>query len=251
MALSGAMNRRVPAETLELGLTMKKSRQSDDTAPRALLEDSPSHLLHRVLQIALDIYNAEAGEGALTQRQYAVLKALQGTEGLSQTDLVRSTGIDRSTLADLVARMLTKNLLKRERSATDARANLVQIAEGGQTALDDMEPRVLAADEKILSLLSPPKRDSFVKLLRKIATTREDGAPTPEDRAGLKAEKAAQKAEKAEKAEKKARKKGHKKDDTRKLAKKLRKLPMPALSEGAVGDEVTPEPVVAPVPVKA
>jgi DNA-binding MarR family transcriptional regulator len=224
---------------------MKKSRHADGTAPRTVLEDSPSHLLHRVLQIALDIYNAEAGEGALTQRQYAVLKALQGTEGLSQTDLVRLTGIDRSTLADLVARMLTKNLLRRERSATDARANLVQIAEAGQIALDEMEPRVVAADEKILSLLSPPKRDSFVKLLRKITSAREDGVPGPEERAALKAEKA------AHKAEKKARKKAHKKDDGHKLAKKLRKLPMPALSEGVVGEEAPAEPVVAPIAVKA
>lgn len=227
---------------------MKKSRQADAPAPRSMLDDSPSHLLHRVLQIALDIYNAEAGEGALTQRQYAVLRTLQGTEGLSQTDLVRLTGIDRSTLADLVARMLAKNLLKRERSATDARANLVQIAEAGQIALDDMEPRVMAADEKILALLSPPKRDSFVKLLRKITATREDGAATPEERAALKAEKA-EKA--AQKAEKKARKKAQKKDDGKKLAKKLRKLPMPALSEGVVGDEVPAEPVVAPIAVKA
>ena len=74
---------------------MKKSKHADASSSRALFEDSPSHLLHRVLQIALDIYNAEAGEGALTQRQYAVLKALDGTEGLSQTDLVRLTGIDR------------------------------------------------------------------------------------------------------------------------------------------------------------
>jgi len=245
MALSGTMNKSVPAETLEHGLTMKKSRHADGNAPRTVLEDSPSHLLHRVLQIALDIYNAEAGEGALTQRQYAVLKALQGTEGLSQTDLVRLTGIDRSTLADLVARMLTKNLLRRERSATDARANLVQIAEAGQTALDEMEPRVMAADEKILSLLSPPKRESFVKLLRKITSAREDGAQAPEDRAAHKAEKA------AHKAEKKARKKAGKKDDGHKLAKKLRKLPMPVLSEGVVGDETAAEPVVAPVAVKA
>lgn len=245
MALSGAMNHSLPAEPLEKGLTMKKSRQADGSEPRAVLDDSPSHLLHRVLQIALDIYNAEAGEGALTQRQYAVLKVLHGTEGLSQTDLVRLTGIDRSTLADLVARMLTKNLLKRERSATDARANLVQIAEAGQAALDEMEPRVMAADEKILSLLSPPKRDSFVKLLRKITSAREDGAPGPEERAALKAEKAVQK------AEKKARKKGHKKDDGKKLAKKLRKLPMPALSEGVVGEDAPAEPVVAPVAVKA
>ena len=191
------------------------------------LDESPSHLLHRVLQIALDIYNAEAGEGALSQRQYAVLKALEGTEGLSQTDLVKVTGIDRSTLADLVSRMLAKELVVRERSATDARANLVQIAEAGKAALSDMEPRVMAADEKILSLLSPPKRDSFVKLLRKLTHAREDGAVEPKPgKAPLKEKLKAEKIAKPAKAEKK------KKVKTKLSARKLKKLPFPPLSEG-------------------
>ena len=191
------------------------------------LDESPSHLLHRVLQIALDIYNAEAGEGALSQRQYAVLKALEGTEGLSQTDLVKVTGIDRSTLADLVSRMLAKELVVRERSATDARANLVQIAEAGKAALSDMEPRVMAADEKILSLLSPPKRDSFVKLLRKLTHAREDGAVEPKPgKAPLKEKLKAEKVTKSAKPEKK------KKVKTKLSARKLKKLPFPPLSEG-------------------
>ncbi|MCR6658916.1 MAG: MarR family winged helix-turn-helix transcriptional regulator [Asticcacaulis sp.] len=205
------------------------------------LDESPSHLLHRVLQIALDIYNAEAGEDALSQRQYAVLKALEGTEGLSQTDLVKVTGIDRSTLADLVSRMLAKALVARERSATDARANLVRIADAGKTALAEMEPRVLAADEKILSLLSPPKRESFVKLLRKLTHAREtelSGDAKPRKEKTLKPPKA----EKAPKAEKK------KKVKTKLSARKLKKLPFPPLSEGvseaADSEDLVHSPVV-------
>ncbi|MFT4074948.1 MAG: MarR family winged helix-turn-helix transcriptional regulator [Asticcacaulis sp.] len=204
------------------------------------LDESPSHLLHRVLQIALDIYNAEAGEDALSQRQYAVLKALEGTDGLSQTDLVKLTGIDRSTLADLVSRMLAKALVVRERSATDARANLVRIAEGGKTALTDMEPRVLAADEKILSLLSPPKRDSFVKLLRKLTSARES-----ELSGEVKPRK--EKVPKAPKAEKPVREKkpGKKKDKF--SAKKMKKLPFPPLSEGAAPGAEGEDLVHAPI----
>ena len=217
------------------GTAMKKSKA------RTVLEDSPSHLLHRVLQIALDIYNAEAGENALTQRQYALLHALDGaTEGMTQTELVHATGIDRSTLADLVARMLSKKLLARERSATDARANLVRLDAAGKTALDEMQPRVLAADEKILSLLSAPKRDSFVKLLRKIAQAREDELTVAAGGEVIRKKKLkAEKAEKPEKIEKK--KKSHKKED--KFARKLRKLPMPQLSEGVVPEpaEVAPK----------
>ncbi len=210
------------------GTAMKKAKGEAGKA-RTVLEDSPSHLLHRVLQIALDIYNAEAGENALTQRQYALLHALDGApEGMTQTELVHATGIDRSTLADLVARMLSKKLLARERSTTDARANLVRLDAAGKTALDEMQPRVLAADEKILSLLSAPKRESFVKLLRKLAQAREDELTVAAGGEVTRKKKA--KAEKADKPEKK--KKGHKKED--KFARKLRKLPMPQLSEGVV-----------------
>lgn len=213
----------------EQATEMKTSRKK--AATRTVLDDSPSHLMHRVLQIALDIYNDTAGEGALTQRQYAVLTALDGIDGLTQSDLVKATGIDRSTLADLVARMLAKDLLKRERSLTDGRANLVSIAPAGRTALDDAQPRVLAADERILSLLSPPKRDSFVKLLRKITVAREEELLAAEDEAAA-ADRAVKKAAKA--ARKSEKKKAKRAD---KMAKKMKKLPMPPLSEGAAAED--------------
>ena len=114
------------------------------------LERSPSHLLHRVLQLALDIYAAETGPASVTQRQYAVLAAVAADEGLSQTELVRATGIDRSTLADLVARMIAKGHLARERSSEDARANTVKLGDEGRAVLEAIAPRVAAADQRIL-----------------------------------------------------------------------------------------------------
>jgi MarR family transcriptional regulator, temperature-dependent positive regulator of motility len=129
------------------------------------LERSPSHLLHRALQLALDIYAEETGPDALTQRQYAVLAAVAAHEGLTQTDLVHATGIDRSTLADLVARMIGKSLIARERSASDARANTVRLTETGRAALAATGPRVAAADARILKLLPARKRDTFLGVL--------------------------------------------------------------------------------------
>ena len=90
------------------------------------LATSPSHLMHRALQLALDVYAEETGPDGLTQRQFAVLEAASMKAGLTQTELVRMTGIDRSTLADLVTRMTAKGLLERERSPLDARAMAVR-----------------------------------------------------------------------------------------------------------------------------
>jgi len=49
----------------------------------SVLDASPSHLLHRALQLALDIYALDSESGALTQRQFAVLCAVADDEGLS------------------------------------------------------------------------------------------------------------------------------------------------------------------------
>lgn len=171
-------------------------------------DQSPSQLLHRVLQIALEIYGAEVGESALTHRQYVILKTLAVKDGLSQNDLVRATGIDRSTLAELVTRMVSKGLLLREKSNLDARANLLRLSELGRNALNDAEPKVLAADAKILDLLSAPKRDGFIKLLRKIVENHDHGTKAERQEAKL-AAKAAKKQKKQE--------------------KKLKKLPLPLL----------------------
>jgi len=133
------------------------------------LGSSPTHLLHRALQLALDFHTEAAGPAAITQRQFTVLTAAGATEGLTQNDLVRATGIDRSTLADLVARMLTKGLLERERSTTDARANTVRVTSAGRDALAAGAGAAAAADARLLALMPPKKRDAFVKNLAALA----------------------------------------------------------------------------------
>ena len=167
------------------------------------LAESPSHLMHRVLQLALDIYAEEAGPDGLTQRQFAVLEAASLKAGLTQTELVRMTGIDRSTLADLVTRMTAKGLLERERSTLDARAKAVRLSEAGLARLEAARPRVEAADKRIMGLLPKSKRDSFLDLLCSLSDAA-DAAPEQARAEAKIAKKAAKDARKAEKAAKKA-----------------------------------------------
>jgi len=179
--------------------------KSSNKARRGGLAGSPSHLMHRALQLALDIYADEAGPDGLTQRQFAVLEAVSHKAGRTPTDLVRATGIDRSTLADPVSRMTTKGLLDRERSTIDARAKAVRLSEAGQAALDAARPRVEAADKRILALLPKARRDSFLVMLAELAGEA-DAAPV-KAKADLKAaKKVARDAKKAEKLAKKAAK---------------------------------------------
>lgn len=194
---------------------MAKSK-SPEKSKRGLpaLDKSPSHLLHRALQLALDLYAEELGDAGVTQRQYAVLAAVEAYEGLTQTDLVRITGIDRSTLADMAARMITKGLLERQRSASDARANAVSLTLAGREALALVKPRMAAADARLMALLSATKRDALTGALRELIRSGEgaSGAPAPLP---------AQKKPKAEKPKKSKASKPPKSDKPKK--KKLKK----------------------------
>ena len=144
------------------------------------LDRSPSHLLHKALQRALDIYTEEFGAGGITQRQFAVLAAAAEHEGATQADLVRTTGIDRSTLADMATRMIAKGLLERERSALDARANAVNLTDAGRAELEAARPKMAAADARLLKLIGGGRRrTAFVDLLRDLVK-KADAAPPPE-----------------------------------------------------------------------
>jgi len=167
---------------------------------------SPSHLMHRALQLTLDIYAEETGPGGLTQRQFAVLEAASLKAGLTQTELVRMTGIDRSTLADLVTRMTAKGLLQRERSTLDARAKAVRLSPEGAAQLEAARPLVEAADRRIMALLPKSRREVFLAQLAELAAAA-DAAPDAARAEAKAAKKALKLAEKeAKKAEKAARK---------------------------------------------
>ncbi|ODR96074.1 hypothetical protein AUC69_02045 [Methyloceanibacter superfactus] len=133
------------------------------------LNRSAAHLLHRAGQRAADIFADEAGANALTPRQYAVLLVVSNEEGLTQTQLVDRTGIDRSTLADIVARLLSRGLIQRRRAKDDGRAYAVRLSAQGAKALRDAQPSAAAADSRLLANLPPAKRQDFLETLILIA----------------------------------------------------------------------------------
>ncbi len=132
------------------------------------LERSPIHLLHRAGQCASDIFQGEMGVGDLTPRQYAVLVAVSQNEGVSQTLLVEKTGVDRSTLADIVRRMLKKGLLTRRRTKEDARAYAVKLTDEGWKVLKSADPLAKRVDDKILAVLPGQQRERFLQDLNLI-----------------------------------------------------------------------------------
>lgn len=161
-----------------------KSPAREDVA--SMLEHSPIHLLHRAGQCAGDIFQSKMGESDLTPRQYAVLITVASNEGLSQTHLVEKTGIDRSTLADIVRRMLKKGLLQRRRTREDARAYAVRLTEEGWRVLKAVEPIARDVDQTIVATLSGADRDRLIEMLNTIVV--QLGQMTIDEQPGLTAD---------------------------------------------------------------
>jgi len=165
------------------------------------LESSASHLIHRAQQIAA-LQSADIlKEAGITLRQFSVLAAVADSEGASQADIVERTGIDRSTLADMVSRMEKSGLLKRKPAKHDARAKSVSLLAKGRKALDLTREGVAAADEELLSLLPSNRRVAFINALAKLTDAAEPPAVVEEKPKKKKAKpKAASKPAKKKKA---------------------------------------------------
>jgi DNA-binding MarR family transcriptional regulator len=133
------------------------------------LSEAPSHLIRRCQQFYGDLYARESSAKDLTKQQYTLLCALEQNDGVNQTALVEITGIDRSTLAEMVRRMLEKGLLSRKRTEKDQRANAVAISPAGRKALRGARNAADRAERAFLVALPVPERQKFVKALSQIA----------------------------------------------------------------------------------
>jgi DNA-binding MarR family transcriptional regulator len=141
------------------------------------LSQSPSHLLRRCVQYANDLFSREPGASDLTKQQFTVLAAVEQNEGMSQTELVTITGIDRSTLAEMIRRMIEKGLLDRERTENDQRANAVRIAASGKKALRSARMASERVERTLLSSLAAADRTKFLKMLSSVVGQAETENP--------------------------------------------------------------------------
>jgi DNA-binding MarR family transcriptional regulator len=129
-----------------------------------------SHLLKRAVQYSVHLYMDEVGKTGLTHRQFTVLSAVDTNDGKSQTDLVKITGIDRSTLADLVARLMAQGYLQRRRTKEDARANAIRLTPVGKKILKSTQNGAEEIDKQLLSSFSASDRRVVMECLGTLAS---------------------------------------------------------------------------------
>ena len=148
-------------------------KAADERAPWNLdeidLSAVPGHLLRRAQQRAVELYWAAVGEDGLRPPQFAVLLTIYQNPGLNQTELVNLTGIDRSTVADMIGRLSKRGLIRRARTETDQRANRLWVTDEGTAALTRTANAAQTSQDDIMAPIPPAQRAQFLDLLKRLA----------------------------------------------------------------------------------
>lgn len=104
----------------------------------------------------------------MTPAIFGVLEILRHNDGLTQTLLATSIGLDRSSLVPLLDKLQKRNLVTRKASLNDRRKNHLFLTPEGRQLLAESEQRVQLHEQRILVALSKTEIKQLIKLLMKI-----------------------------------------------------------------------------------
>ena len=135
------------------------------------LEAIVSHLLRRAHFAAEERFAREFADEQITPRQKATLIAVYQRPGLSQNMLAEHLFMDRNTVAEMVKRLVARQLLERRPAAGDRRAHELFLAAEGAAMLNRVIPRDAAVERAILQRLPKDAEKRFMKYLRLIVQT--------------------------------------------------------------------------------
>lgn len=125
------------------------------------------HLLRRAQQLHLAAWLRDVSR-TTTSVQFAALSVLELRAPLSQQDLARELDLDRSTIADVVARMIEHGLISRHRDSADRRRNVLELTEAGKTRVTELRPRVEAIEPVLTAGLNPAEATELRRMLRAV-----------------------------------------------------------------------------------
>jgi DNA-binding MarR family transcriptional regulator len=130
------------------------------------LYSKPGHLIRRLQQIAVAIFMEETAEFDLTPVQYAALIAVREHPDIDVTRLSSLIAFDRSTLGNVVKRLVAKRWLERRGGQPDRRIKRLRVTAAGRQLLNAIEPAVQRAQTRMLAPIPKGEQKHLVEQLK-------------------------------------------------------------------------------------
>ena len=117
----------------------------------------------------------ELGTLDLTPGSFGLIALVRANPGITQNQLARAFGIDKSTLTPVLNRLQQRGLILREPRANDRRFNVLRIAPGAEGRVRNILGRVEAFETRMSERLGAEKSGLLIELLCELR-----GEPAPD-----------------------------------------------------------------------
>ena len=129
------------------------------------VESEITWLLHRAAQRMHTATGEQAEKYGLQLREYIVLSALHKRPGLTQGELGRALGLDKTTLMSQLDRLERRDLVVRRSDPRDRRVRFPEITEQGEAVRERVAEAAAGVEAAALSSLTADQVRAFRRVL--------------------------------------------------------------------------------------
>lgn len=126
------------------------------------------HLLRKVYQRHVAIFQQNVGDSQLTAVQFITLCAVRDMGPSSLTELVQVTAVDQATIRGIVERLKVRDLITVMPDPIDRRKVVVGLTDTGAVLLAETVPHAATITELTFGTLNPAERIALMFLLNKM-----------------------------------------------------------------------------------
>lgn len=129
-------------------------------------EDSAGYLINHMARLFAKELQTRIAPFGIVVGQFPILLELWQKDGVSQKKLLESIDVEQATLANTLNRMERDGLIKRTKSPTDARVQLIWLTEKAAALKESAYEAAYQVNTKALQDLSAQEREMFMNVMR-------------------------------------------------------------------------------------
>jgi DNA-binding MarR family transcriptional regulator len=119
-------------------------------------------------RISADIAKLYDTRHGLSIPEWRVIAVLAKRPGLSATEVAQRTAMDKVAVSRAVSSLLDDGRIQRDTDGDDRRKSVLRLSEAGRAVYDDVAPKALAYEQKLLGTLKPEERQALDRLLARM-----------------------------------------------------------------------------------